>query len=372
MKQNTKFVIGTFFKSLVNNDAAIEGGKKGPVWLGAVLFVLSVGLPLIPIAVNTAKTRGSSALGAAACGLDTHLTAASLQAKEDGKTFEITSGNCVYKVSGVQDDRYEDDKALEPIYTYESTKQEFITDENGVVLPTTNTLNQIEFQVYYTARDFNAKDALTVSSMVKTLAGLEYKVGTKELKSDADDVDTKYYTPSFMVIYKSGLYIANYVQDTTTVNGATTFSSNWKNTKDCELVTRVLDVKDIADSAKTYKNTSYVKGVYANWQKVVDETYKTAKGQNLGKAMAIYGGVYVGIIVLMGFMLWLLTRGKNNPFNYLNFWTTSKISAWASFAPSILGMIGGFIFAQYAPFVFIIFEGLRMMWLAMKNLRPVY
>ena len=373
MKQNTKFVLGTFFKSLVNNDAAIEGGKKAPWWMSLILFVLSIGLPLIPIAVNANNVKGSSYLGASALSLNTHLTATSLQLKSENKEFEIKNGECIYKVAGVQNDRYEDTEALEPIATYESTREEIRKNpDTGEIEQTTNILNQIEFEVYYTARNFSSKDELTVKSMVESLAKRDFVYGTKNLKSDADDATTKYYKPSFMVVYKTGLYIVNYVQDSSLVSGYTQFNSDWKHTKDCNLIERVLTVKDMADSAKKYTNTTYVAEVYKNWQKVVDESYLNAKVTNIGWQMLIYGGVYAGIIIIMGFMLWLLTRGKSNPFNYLTYWTNTKISCWASLAPSILGMIGGFIFAQYAGFVFIIFEGLRMMWLAMKNLRPAY
>ncbi|MCF0108141.1 MAG: hypothetical protein HUJ59_03995 [Bacilli bacterium] len=371
MKQKTKFVLATFFKSLINNDAAIEGAKKAPWWMSIILFVCSIGLPLIPIAVNESKVKGSAYLGSVANGLDMQMTALSLDLQANKKTLEVSNGECVYKIDGVAKLNYDDADALTPIATYESTRNVEEKDENGVV--TIKTLKQIELEMYYTSRVYDNKNELSAKTIIEDLIERKFVYGTENPKSAADATDTVYYTPSIVVFYKTGLYMINFAPDSTTKIGATTFLSDWKNTKDCELVSRTLKVEDVTKTTQqTHTNKTYVAGVYANWQKVFDESYLNAKSNRIGLQMLIYAGVYALIIIIMGFMLWLLTRGKNNPFNYLNFWITSKISCWASLAPAILGMIGGFIFVQYAGFAFIIVEGLRMMWLAMKNLRPAY
>ena len=237
MKQKTKFVLATFFKSLINNDAAIEGAKKAPWWMSIILFVCSIGLPLIPIAVNESKVKGSAYLGSVANGLDMQMTALSLDLQANKKTLEVSNGECVYKIDGVAKLNYDDADALTPIATYESTRNAEEKDENGVV--TTKTLKQIELEMYYTSRVYDNKNELSAKTIIEDLIERKFVYGTENPKSAADATDTVYYTPSIVVFYKTGLYMINFAPDSTTKIGATTFLSDWKNTKDSKTSLRL-------------------------------------------------------------------------------------------------------------------------------------
>ena len=72
----------------------------------------------------------------------------------------------------------------------------------------------------------------------------------------------------------------------------------------------------------------------------------------------------------MGLLMFLLTRGKNNPNRGLTFWITCKISAWIDFTPGLLAMILGFIWPAAAGLGYIVLIGLRTMWLSMRQLNP--
>ena len=88
MKENTKFVIGSFFKSLISNDAAVEAGKRAPWWMGAIMFVLSVGLPLIPIATSTMNRNGSDLFASGSLNFDRNITEASVKLLEENKKIK--------------------------------------------------------------------------------------------------------------------------------------------------------------------------------------------------------------------------------------------------------------------------------------------
>ena len=376
MKPKTKFVIASFFKSLFSNDAAIDGAKKAPWWMAVVMFVLSIGLPLIPLAVSGANTRGSDSFGKYALGTDRYLTEAAIPMKDNGISFNISNGECVLKVGDEVDHRTSDEKALTPLFTYEATRDLKVSKVNEDKSITTTDVHAetYEFNVYYTDRPFKTKKGSledSVSDLIAILDDTRYVQYTKTELSSADPEDTNYYIPSYAIIFTKGIYFSFYTQDSTIRYSYTSFGSteNWNHTKDCELLTRVLEVKNF-EGTKSSNNNEYVAGVYKNWKVVVDELYKTTKSNGIRTSLLIYLGVYAVLVVLMGFMIWLLTRGKNNVFNYLNFWTTSKIAAWSALSPSILGMILGFLFTQYAPFIFIILLGIRVMWLSMKQLRP--
>ncbi len=353
MKEKTKFVIGSFFKSLISNDAAVEAGKRAPWWTGAIMFVLAIGLPLIPIATTTANRNGSDLFAQGSLNFDRNITEASVKLLEENKTFEITDGECVYKVSGVATDRI-GDNAYEPVYRYESTR----TIDSA-------TVKQYEFDVYYTSDT----DINVVNEIKNRVSTTKYVLHTETKQAETDAEDTKYYTPSFLIIHKKGMTFTIYQQDTTTAAIGIGWTTDWNHTANGELLARLTTSEQ---TEKVSTNKAFVADVFHNFKDVTNESYITVKNELLRNSLLIYAGVYLLLIMLMGFMIWLLTRGKNNPFNYLSWWTTTKISWWASFCPALLGMIGGFILPQYAPFIFIIFLGLRIMWLSMRTLRPAY
>ena len=62
---------------------------------------------------------------------------------------------------------------------------------------------------------------------------------------------------------------------------------------------------------------------------------------------------------------------KNNPNNYFSPWLTIKISARLALSPAIITFVVGLFLPQYASMLFILALGLRVMWISMKELRPV-
>ena len=111
---------------------------------------------------------------------------------------------------------------------------------------------------------------------------------------------------------------------------------------------------------------------FKNWVDIYNKAFMSQKRYNTWVTSAMFLGIYVGLLFIMGLLLWLLTRGKNNMFNYLKFMDTQKMAWWAALCPGILAMIVGFIFSNFAQMAFIVLLGLRTMWIAMKQLRPQY
>jgi hypothetical protein len=48
-----------------------------------------------------------------------------------------------------------------------------------------------------------------------------------------------------------------------------------------------------------------------------------------------------------------------------------KIGAWALLAPALLTIVAGALFPEFAGTAFVLFVGLRLMWLSSRYLRPV-
>jgi hypothetical protein len=115
---------------------------------------------------------------------------------------------------------------------------------------------------------------------------------------------------------------------------------------------------------------TYQQEIVDTYKVFFNEGYETTKIQGAWMWTGIMAAVYVVFIVFMGLMIWLMTRGKNNPYRIYTFWETQKMSYWAAFTPAVLACGLGFAFSTYALFIFILFYGMRIMWMSMKNLRP--
>ena len=123
--------------------------------------------------------------------------------------------------------------------------------------------------------------------------------------------------------------------------------------------------------AQDITNNEYTDGVLVNFKKVMDRSYDKLKIRNMWGTSGIYLAIFFGLVILMGFLMWLLTRGKNNPNNYFSIWLTMQVSARLAVSPAIITLIVGFFLTKYAPIIFILTMGLRVMWISMKELRPV-
>ena len=105
------------------------------------------------------------------------------------------------------------------------------------------------------------------------------------------------------------------------------------------------------------------------YTKLLNDGFEAVKQSQAWYWTGIMAGTYAGLIIIFGLVLFLLTRGKKNPYRVYNYFDTAKIACWASVAPAILSLLG-FITATYSFFFFIVLYGLRIMWMTMKVFSP--
>ena len=349
MKDRTKEIIKDGFGSLVNNASAIRGAKAGPFWLTLVMFILSVLLPVIPLFVSQVTTQGSSFLSRYSYGLERYVTSIAMDLKDNRLAeFSIDEQHMLTISENGNNVDFTG-------YTHENAYASYL-DKNT---------DQYNFMVY-------VSDATTdkeKSDVNKLIATTYYANGTTNVSADSENV----YRPSYMILFKNGVYVAIYGSNTTKAL-AYSYSADYKTFKaGNDYLTQLLTVKDKEGNevAKSIVNDDYVNGVYKNFKKFLDKSYETLKIKNTWITSAIYLGIFFGLSVIMGFLMWLLTRGKNNPNNYYTPWLTMKIQARLGLAPALITLIVGFFLTSYAPMIFIMAIGLRVMWVSMKELRPI-
>lgn len=115
---------------------------------------------------------------------------------------------------------------------------------------------------------------------------------------------------------------------------------------------------------------AYQEKVRTYFSDILNASYQTDKVAGTWQYTGIFFGIDAGLIVLFGLLMFLMTRGKKNPFRIYTFWETQKMAYWAAFTPSIIAMVLGFILAQYSFIFFMFAYGMRMMWMSMRSLRP--
>lgn len=176
-----------------------------------------------------------------------------------------------------------------------------------------------------------------------------------------------------MILYKDGIYVAlfkgnsidpianSYVGDFKTTEPTNTFLTDLLTVKD----------KDGQLVAASIISAEYTDGVLNNFKRILNTSYETQKVYNMWMSSGVYAAVFLGLGILMGFLMWVLTRGKNNPNNYFSWWLCAKIEARLAFAPALITLVVGFFLASQAPLIYIMTLGVRVMWISMKELRPI-
>ena len=116
--------------------------------------------------------------------------------------------------------------------------------------------------------------------------------------------------------------------------------------------------------------TETAEKTWENWKILIKNFFNQTRLRAAALQLAVISAVNVGITLIMGFMVWILTRGKNNPYRLFTVWESFKISFWSSSSPAILTVGLGFLISRFGSTLFALLLGVRVMWLTMKSLRP--
>ena len=362
MKANTKEMLGDLFLSHFSNARAVSAAKTRHLLFAIIFLIIGNFLPIIPLMVRAGTSYGSSFLSGNTYGLEISMAQQTHEISEN-YLFKVNDENklLMYDKSNNLVNRTEDEEE-QPIVTH-------YVNENT---------KQIDLEIYYLNRPLTSKnkEEKTIRSFVTGLEKTTYLVGSTEKYELEDKKDkTAVYKPSYIVLYPEGLVMAVYAEKATSPAGTSYGGSDWKRfEKNVDIIGSMSKVvnEDSSETPYDLRNSNYTDGVLKNWKTTFNKSYENRKIVNFWATSGIYYGIYLALTIFMGLLIFLLTRGKKNPYNYLSLLTCEKIEAWICFAPAVLGMVVGFIFANFAVMAYIMLLGLRTMWLSMKQLRPQY
>ena len=309
-------------KSLISNNACIDGGRKKPWYFAVIILVLSMFMAILPLFVQTWNTNGDDVFASNAYGADNTLVALSKDIETKGYNLHVV-----------------EDVNKEKVFRMESATE-------GII-------NSYEFKHTISNPD-NQSEPL-----------VDYKVfwrATKEISEDFYNEAKGDGTFSFIIFTENHFYIhvmnissKATIKDVNCLKAANDFEVGYS-------VNSLL--------VKEGTVTDQISKTFANWKAFIRKSYNATRLTGVWQTCLIMGGINLGIVLFMGLMIWILTRGKNNPYRIFNLWETQKTAWWACITPAILALALGFLIKSFANILFPMLIGIRVMWLSMKSLRP--
>lgn len=371
MNPKAKFTLVSVFKGLVSNKAVIDGSKESPWWVATILLVFSIIIPLLPTFIKAGKVNGGGFVTGANYGFDTQLTSFVYDTYTSKGEYVVSKGVLHYLENGVEkEDKFIDPRLVDNYFAeYKS--------EYSIINPTND---QVELKVFL----WNLKGT-ALKKAINTVKKQKMELQKHTVPTGEEVKGTKFYIPNILVLtpytYECDLYKVN----TTSLGASSPFEINdWKHTGGNNgLITRMMRkaIKDgIVPSAGTISMDKYpyIAKYSADTLKVftviANEAYLTQRVKVQWGNTGIYAGIYAGVVLFLGLMIFILTRGKTNPYKYLNVWHCQKIAWWASVSPAIIGVVLSLVITGSAigQMAFILLASLRIMWLSMRQLKPVY
>ena len=348
LSKEAAFNLKTGFGTLISNRSCVEAGKSLPWWIAIILGLVGSFIPVIPTMVSISNTNGDTFISSNYLySFDRNATIANVQMKNEGIEFFV------------DDDHY-------LTYKKDGVKQE-VSGPTELTTYINSQTGQYEIRTYWLEDNLESN----VNDQYNSIVSTQYVIGTTTPKAEGDAEGTKYYTPSYLFYYKDGN--ALYLAKNNSTTAASKFSGDFVNVPRGELITRLLTVEGYNIPVEINDiDQGYVTGVYNNYKVFYNESYLAIKNKSLLVSTFMYWGIYAGLTLFLGFLIFLLTRGKRNFNNYLKWYQCLSIAGWAAFTPGILGLIMGFILTSYAIMFYILFMGVRIMWLSMKQLSPTY
>ncbi len=355
LSPETKDKLKTGFGTLINNEMCIKAGREYPWYTPIILAVCSVLITLVPSFVNTMQVNmGESVLGTSSVGgienglanFQSILKAADASVKitDEGKLVVSDAAKEAVYNAGTGDDRY---------YEYKDS----VTDEPVL-------------RVQFSSDSVNSSylDALSKNTIKSSTTVTD----SEGVTSEVPDAVSTTYRVSILVFKDTGFSMAVYNRRVSVSTNSTSALVNYSYDrlagKDLLALTPSVS---FADSP-----AEYVAAVKKNYQEFITLGYETTKINLAWRNVGILAGINAGVILLLGLVLFLVTRGKRNPYRIITFWQCQKIGYWAAPAPAILALGLGFLLANtsglssLSMFMFLFLYGLRIMWTSMKAFSP--
>jgi hypothetical protein len=335
------------FQSLFSNGPVMEA-KNQPWYVALILFFVSILFATYPTFTQINNQEGSNFLSGNTYSIENALVLFSETLKEEDVRLVVTS-------------RTEGDTTFDELNNQGDAWGSVFT----ATLPGHPTFpyfqysvnNQVRLRVFYQGENSDETTGALANALLALPTG--------------DDT-----IASFLLLGKEAVYMYVYNPAALTANTAsgesyvTAFSGTYNEvpigTNLGNFVVTDVDGNPITQSDLTL----YTRVVFNNWLNFFDQSFSFTKTQLLFVQTGLTFVVNSIMALLMSVVIFIMTRGKNNPNKHFRFSSTMKIGAWSLLSPAILTLVAGALFPEFAGTAFVLFVGLRLMWLSSRYLRP--
>ena len=363
MNPKVRFTLFNAFKGLISNQAVIDGSRGSPWWVAVIFLVFSSFLPLLPTFSSLSKVDGATYLTGYNFGLDEQLAHFAFDFKTGNEEFKVEGGK-LHHYLGTQDIGFVNPKDDPDYFTHRKCEYEVVNEYN----------NQFDAKFYFWVDEnltANVNELLKQKYLVKGSNGSD----GQKIPEGVDN--EKLYLPNIIVFTPNTMAVALYKRDTTTQAATSYGGLDWTNNRTDKGIVELLVGEEAAAEWSSLTENAFVnlykEKTISAFRGISSLAYLNQKSKTKWTNTGIYLGIYAGVIVFLGLMVFILTRGKNNPYKFLNIWECQKISWWGAASPAIIGTLLSLIFSGNAigQMAFILVVSLRIMWLSMKQLRPI-
>src|SRR5574344_1234048 len=332
-KRTAKETASFLFKSIYKNEPAMQENERG--WLAVLIFFISVILTVTGILISGLNANANAIISTSTD------TAIDVGLRDFAVDIDDSTNNRLY---------IEDGKAEG------YGKFAFRTYANNVMEPnsfyTYGTDNAVVLRTWCLDLDPVGKsaDSTTLTAFLNKSVYL-YETTYDATSSSSSSAAT--WTPSSFIIFtRTSVHVATYK-----ISGAASTDSA------------------ISSIYGTYGNNNfnfYTLGhsstgtaltkseVSSNFLAFMNQAYSSVKISATWLQVGVYSGIDAGVIILCGFVFFLISRSKSSIIHY-SCWRAMKICAFYSFTPAIVAFAFSFFMSTYTPFIFLMVMALRVM-----------
>jgi hypothetical protein len=335
------------FQSLFSNGPVMEA-KNQPWYVALILFFVSILFATYPTFTQINNQEGSNFLSGNTYSIENALVLFSETLKEEDVRLVVTS-------------RTEGDTTFDELNNQGDAWGTVFT----ATLPGHPTFpyfqysvnNQVRLRVFYQGENSDETTGALANALLALPTGDDTIASFLLLGKEA----------VYMYVYNPAALIANTASGESYV---TAFSGTYNEvpvgTNLGNFVVTDVDGNPITQSDLTL----YTRVVFNRWLNFFDQSFSFTKTQLLFVQTGLTFVVNSIMALLMSVVIFIMTRGKNNPNKHFRFSSTMKIGAWSLLSPAILTLVAGALFPEFAGTAFVLFVGLRLMWLSSRYLRP--
>ena len=304
-----------YFRTIWKNDACVDVSivprKKNNYsgakywWVGIPLFLASIVLAMTPLTVHASKQTGSTAFNQVTYGLDTILFDA-IAGEKDNEAFIEVKG-------GFEDIKFENHEAK-----FEPETPVTPDDKGYYYLGFHKGLNETaskDFDLYFIHDDKDPKqfkkiiDAISAKSPILTSDG-------KDINEDPDSFENRKNSYIAFSSKQVNIFIAN-----AGGQGNGQIAGDFDHIKDGSF-------KDLMLANITSETTNVKEAMFENFKDFADDIFENNRLAIMGAQSGVSLAVNGGVVILLGFIMFFLTRGKQNPNRYIKWYETLNMAMW--------------------------------------------